>query len=115
MSMSNSSITLYPTNVVMTNGQTKSLAVGLRGLSMGWFVLPAGFDGTTLTFEVSQDGTNFFPLYDQLGNVISVPVAASRGYFIDPGIFAGFSAMKFVSGTAQSGGDTVIGAGVRAV
>lgn len=81
----------------IANGQTKSAAVALIGVSILGIVTPAAIDGTVLTFEVSADGTTYVPLYDATNVQVSVTIAASRGYYLDPAIFAAWRYAKLVA------------------
>lgn len=84
-------------------GQTDSPDVELGPYTLVGIVLPAEFDGAALTFLVSIDRTNFFPLCDPAtGNARSVTAAASKAFDIDPKWFLGFNAMRFKCGTAQA-------------
>lgn len=84
-------------------GQTDSPDVDLGPYTIIAVALPSTFDGTALTFLVSIDRTNFFPLCDPAtGNARTVTAAASKAYDIDPKWFLGFNAMRFKCGTAQA-------------
>jgi hypothetical protein len=63
--------------------------------------MPAAFTGTTLTFQVSADGSTYVPLYDSSGTLQSMTVAVSCGYSLNPTVFAGWPYLKVVSGSAQ--------------
>jgi hypothetical protein len=108
-------VQVFTPTVTIASGQTKSNAVHLRGNSLLGFALPSTFDGTEVSFEVSQDGSTFYPLYDEDGDQILLTVAASRAYEINAGRFAAWTYMKFVAGTAQATTDTVIPVGIREV
>jgi hypothetical protein len=91
----------------IANGQTKSAAVPTYGYVVLGAVFPAELDGTAVTFEVSIDGTTFFPLYDSTGGAqVSMTVAASRAFDL-PTALASWPYLKFVIGTSQTGATTI--------
>lgn len=67
--------------------------------------LDAGFDGTALSFEVSEDGTNFGALNTSDG-AVSLTVAASKCYTLDAATFFPWRYVKFVT-SAQTGATTI--------
>lgn len=99
----------YPENTTTTtavitiaNSTTISAAVSLIGVSILGIVTPAALTGTAITFQVSADGSTYVPLYDSTNTQVSVTVAASRGYYLDPAIFAAWRYAKVVSGSAEA-------------
>jgi hypothetical protein len=59
--------------------------------------------GTTITFLVSHDGTNYMPLYDDTSTEVSLTAAASaRAWGLKPGAFFGWSYLKVRLGTSAS-------------
>lgn len=76
---------------------TKTGAIGFASFSRGIFILPTGFEGTSITFEVSNDGVNFVALNDSSG-AIALTVAAAKGYAL-PAALAGALWFKLVAGT----------------
>jgi hypothetical protein len=73
----------------IANG-TKPLTapVNLEGMRSGGVVFPAVFTGATVTVEVSADGTNFFPLYDNAGNAQTITPETSSACAIPAAAFA---------------------------
>lgn len=62
--------------------------------------MPAAWDAAALTFAGSVDGTNFFPVYDQLGNEVMLPnVAASTYVAVPPMLLPRVPYLKVRSGT----------------
>lgn len=85
--------------VVVANGGTKSGALdcGEVGMLVG-YSFPSGLDGTTLSFEVSSDGTTYQALENEDG-AIALTIAASKSYGLDnPSRFLGWRYVKFVVG-----------------
>ena len=58
-----------------------------------------GWNGTTVTFQALENGTDFGDLYDESGEV-TFTVAASRFLVLPSQAFAGVRYLKFRSGTA---------------
>ena len=65
------------------------------GLDANWLT------ATTITFQGSYDGVNFFEIYDGAGNEVSYTVAASQVIPI-PGGFEGCLYLKIRSGPSGS-------------
>jgi hypothetical protein len=105
-------VTATPASIL--SGQTVGVAVSLAGVSILGIVTPAALTGTTITFQVSADGTTYVPLYDGTNTLVSFTVAVSRGYYLDPIIFASWRFVKLVSGAAEAA-DRVITLLVRPV
>lgn len=85
--------------VIVADGGTKSAALdcGESGMLVG-YSFPSGLDGTTLSFEVSSDGTTYQALEDESG-AISLTIAASKSYGLAyPSRFLGWRYVKFVVG-----------------
>lgn len=92
----------------IASGAAASDAVDARGYSGGGYRLPSTFDGTALTFQVSEaEAGTYATLYDQYGSALSVVVAASRAYPLPQELF-GWPFFKLVSGTNQSTSNTLI-------
>lgn len=76
------------TTITIPNGTATSGTVnGSPGAAFG-LVLPAALTSTTLTFQVSADGTNFQPLYDSSNAAISQTVAQGRSYQLSAALTA---------------------------
>lgn len=63
----------------------------IRGLQ-----LPATFDGTAITFQVSNDDSTYLALYDETGTLVSVTVAASRAVGFKQDLIARLSGWRFI-------------------
>lgn len=64
-------------------------------------VTPAALTSTTLTIQVSLDGSNALAHYDFTGNAYSIPIGTSRWISLDPALFAGFPYIRLVTGSAE--------------
>lgn len=82
---------------------TTSAVIPLNGFSLVGILLPAAFTGTALTFTVSVDGTNFFPLKSTTsGSTLTYTVGQGNYYAIDPVAFYGVEFLKIVSGSSEA-------------
>lgn len=78
-----------------------------RPYAMYGLVIPSSFDGTTIGFSVSADGTTYQTLYDNTATVVSMTVAASRSYDL-PVALAVWPFWKLTTGTSQTGATAFI-------
>jgi hypothetical protein len=109
------SLTMRFPTVTITSGQATSAELDCGDETLVGVILPSTFDGTALTFSVSAtSGGTYYSLCSG-GAALSITVAASQYVALDPSIFAGVRFVKFTSGTAQSGTDTILVAVVRPV
>ncbi len=85
-------------------GQSQTNAVQLNELSLtGITVSASTITGTTMTFLVSTDGINYYPLYDNTGTEVSLTIgAAARSYNVDPTVFFPWNFVKARLGTSAS-------------
>ncbi len=89
--------------ITVATSATTSAAVSLIGVTILGVITPSALTGTSLTFQVSSSAAGtYVPLYDSAGTQVSVTVAASRGYYLDPAIFAGWRYVKLVSGSSEA-------------
>lgn len=87
--------------VTISSGQTASGALDLRGRAFVGFIMPAAFTGSSVTFQGSADGTNFYALYNSDNTQFSITVSTSRYYCLNPADFLGMQQLKIVSGSAE--------------
>lgn len=91
-------------NSVVADGQTLATAgVDIRGYQATSILIPNGFDGSVIRFQVSLDGTNYFPLYDSTNARVEMTVAADRVYPLWMEL-SGLGYLKVDCATAQTGG-----------
>jgi hypothetical protein len=95
----------------ISESTTVSNAIDVRGVSMGGLLIPSNFDGTIITFQVSDDqnGT-FVAAYKDDNTQYSMTTAASRFTTFDDAavMLAAASWIKLVTTTAQTTTDTSI-------
>ena len=70
-------------------------------------ITDAVFVAADVTFEVSVDGTNFFPLYDE-SNEYTISADADQYHRVDTNIFFGVRYLTLHTSVAQNAGDTDI-------
>ena len=95
--------------VTIDDGETVSSAADISGTSLVAIDIPAGLEGTAMTFQVSSDDGTTFRTYKRMidGASVTAVVGANAAYATDPGDFAGYSHIKLVAGTAQTGDITI--------
>lgn len=96
------------TTVTITGGQTVSAASQDIGeFAVVALLLPAAFTGTSVSFQVSADGSTFGVLTRPDGATYSVPVAASLAIPVHGGLFQPWRYVKVVSSGAE-GADRIV-------
>lgn len=105
----------------IASGATKSSKVYRKGtggtptgienpkLCLVGLITPAALTATAFTFEVSDDGVTYYPVYDQTGTAISIPVGTSRWTVIPPAISFGWGYIKLAAAGAEAGARQIIG------
>jgi hypothetical protein len=88
--------------VTILNGQTSSPAVQLKGATLKTIILPAAFDGTILTFQVSDDNVTFHDYYNILNAQVSIDVSPNRAYGLAAIDFFSIDYLKIVSNAAET-------------
>lgn len=79
---------------------TTSGAVDLAGTDLIAILLPAAMTGTSIKFQASVDGTNFYDIYDGAGALASITTAADH-YVQVPASVAPARWLKLVSGSTE--------------
>lgn len=95
-----SPITTFPSFTIASG--TDSDAIDLGGTVLCGLFSPASISSTTVSFEVSANGTDFFAAYDNAGVAISYTIAASTYTQIDPAVFAGVRFIKLIFGSSET-------------
>jgi hypothetical protein len=90
---------LTQTSLVISNGTSITAALDCLGVMPVGIFLPAAWTAAVMTFQVSPDNSNWYNLYDKVGEV-SYPAAASEWLALDPAQFAGVRYLKCRSGTS---------------
>lgn len=103
----NGKIQIQQSPVTIGSGSTTSSNLSTQGLGVVAIILPSAFTGTTMTFNGSDDGTNFYPMYNTAGTALSCTIAASRMVVFSPGDLVGPQFIQLVSGSAEGGARTI--------
>lgn len=86
--------------ITIASGQSLSGDVHLHQQRLFGILMPAAWDVAALTFQASIDATNFFDVYDDSGNVLTMQAAANRFIVIaSPLAYLGIQRIKVRSGT----------------
>lgn len=84
----------------IANAASLSAAVYISRANLVGIIMPAAWTAAALTFQASIDGDTYFDLYDQAGNEVNIPTAASRFVGgLDALNFGCFNYLKVRSGT----------------
>tara|TARA_R110000868_G_scaffold214486_1_gene464578 strand:+ start:276 stop:632 length:357 start_codon:yes stop_codon:yes gene_type:complete len=89
--------------VTILDAETTSNAANLTGTSLVAIDIPAGLEGTSMTFEVSTDGVTYRQyrrLFD--GVAVTAVVGADGSYATLVTDFAGYNFIKLVTDTQTS-------------
>lgn len=93
--------------VILISAQN-SAAVQLQGFVLCGIMVPAAFTGVALTFLVSINGVDYYPLRSTTsGTALSYTVAQGQYIAIDPKDFYGVNYLKVVSGSAEAAARTL--------
>jgi hypothetical protein len=96
-------IGLVQTAVLLANTTSLSGAVAFGDKVPVGIAVPAAFDGTSLTFQVSADGgTTWSEFYDASGAAVTITISTSRYIYLDRNVWAGVNNIKVRSGTVGS-------------
>lgn len=96
-----------PVTVTIANGATVSGAADLAGATVLAVRTPAALTGTAMTFQVSDDGVTYVPLYND-GTLYSITVATSRGIPVNKALFEPWDYVKAVSGSAEGADRSIV-------
>jgi hypothetical protein len=97
---------VHEAKVTILSGATESNALHLGAFAQCGIILPAAFTGTSISFLVSANGTDFSPFYDNANALVSITVTQGRAYALPINIFP-FTWIKIKS-NATEGGNRVI-------
>jgi hypothetical protein len=87
---------------IIGQSQTGTAQLNAETLS-GFTITGSKITGTSVTFLVSDDGTNFYPLYDKDSTeVVLTTTTAARSYSVDMGTFYPWNFVKARLGTSAS-------------
>ena len=93
--------------VTIANGGTTSTSITMERNRVPVALLtPSGLTGTSMTFQASVDGTNFYDLYNG-SSAYSLTVGASRYVALNPDVFQGVFYVRVISGSAEAAARTL--------
>jgi hypothetical protein len=84
----------------IANGASLSDALTLNGKQIAIIEMPAAWTAAVLSFQGSNDGTNYFNIFDDNGNEVIVFVDASQRIRVDLGSLSQHKYIKLRSGTS---------------
>jgi len=88
-----------PISEIIPAAASQTGNIRLGNLVLDTILVPSAWDTANITFLVSQDGTNFFPLFDAAGNEVVLTAAAGRAIRFPPYFRIGFPFLRVRSGT----------------
>ena len=93
-------------------GQSQTEAVSLNEKTLSGVILSgSSISGSSLSFLVSVDGSNFYPLFNNSNQEVILTVGgASKAYNLDPDVFKAWLHVKARLGTS---GSAVLQAGIN--
>jgi hypothetical protein len=81
---------------------TTSGIIDINDRTLVGMILPV-MTGTSVTFQVSADKTNFYTLHDSTKTAVSVTCdGTARAFYLEPTKFVGWRWLKVVSGSAEA-------------
>lgn len=96
-------------NCIIPSGATTSNAVSTGGGPLVGIYAPA-MTGTSLTFTAAstEDSTTFYPVRDQLGNLITVTLNAAQSFYSLRSVMPfGMDLLRVVSSSAEGAERTI--------
>lgn len=93
-------------SVTLTSGGTLSAAVNINGLAVVGVIAASGWTTAAISFDASVDGSNYYPLYTD-GGEVTIPSShvgtdQARLFALDPAFWVGVNYLKVRSGTKGS-------------
>lgn len=94
-----------PLTIVSGQQTSASNRTGFKSTPVA-VIFPAAMTGTGITFEVSDDGVTFYPLYNSSGALVSITKVNGAYHALNPTDFAGVQEVKIKS-SGNEGSDRV--------
>lgn len=90
-------------SATIANTATESAAIDISGTTLVGFIIPATFQGTSISFQVSIDGATFYNLDDYQGNAVTVSgITAGRAVNWQKSDLSPWQYLKLIAGLAQT-------------
>jgi hypothetical protein len=87
---------------ISTGATGLSAAHAIGGCALSSIVMSTTWTAASLTLQASLDGTNYFDVYDEFGNEVTITTTGNRVVQLDPAKFAAFTHVKLRSGTGSA-------------
>lgn len=101
-------------DVTIADTQTTSTQINLEGRTIEAIVIPASFEGTSMTFQAALPSArggdaalSWINVVDATGAAYTITVASSTYIILDRYALSGCRHLRLVAGTAQTGTATV--------
>lgn len=94
-------------NVTIASGSVTSSAVTLHGTGLVGMILPALFQGSTVSMQGGTNGTTFFNLYSAGGTQLQTSAGASRYIYFAPTNWVGVPYVRAVAAATQTASRTI--------
>lgn len=91
-----------PSSVTIQSSDDTSSPCDVSSFSGGSFLIPAGFDGSNVTFEQADTDGVWGELLDSEGNAYTVPVTADAWHSFPPGMIFDAHKIRIVSDATES-------------
>lgn len=94
----------YSNIATISVGNTESNIIYLNEkIPTGFIVSGSVITGSLVSFLISSDGVNFYPLYDSSSTEVSLVVSTTpKAYNLNPEVFMGWNFIKTRLGTSGS-------------
>lgn len=91
-------------NLIVSENDKVSKSIDLWGATARYLLIPNGLASTSITFQGSLDGENFFDITSsEDGNPVTITVTSSETLFnLNPIYFQNLRFLRIVTGSAES-------------
>lgn len=98
------------TSVTIGSAGTVSSTADLEVTSLCGVITPSVLSQATMNFQVSNDGTTFYPLYDYTNTLVALTVgtALASAYYVDPTKFLAYRYVQAKMGGAEAAARTLV-------
>ena len=93
--------------ITIDSGSVTSSAVTLHGTMLVGMILPAGFQGSTVSMQGSIDASTYYNLYSAGGTQLQTSAGASRYIYFAPTDWVGVPYVRAIAAATQTASRTV--------
>jgi len=87
----------------LINGGTTGEPVAMGGYALAAIAVPASMAGTSISFQVTLNGTDWLPVHDDVGALVTVPITtAARWYSLRRVLPLGLGLIRPVSSASET-------------